>query len=32
VRARLVSLYGADGKLQLCANAPRGVIAKLIVP
>jgi signal transduction histidine kinase len=32
VRARLVSLYGADGKLQLYANAPRGVIAKLIVP
>jgi two-component sensor histidine kinase len=32
VRARLASLYGADGKLQLYANAPRGVIAKLIVP
>src|SRR5688572_23244937 len=32
VRARLASLYGADGKLQLYANAPRGVTAKLIVP
>ena len=32
VRARLASLYGANGKLLLYANAPRGVIAKLIVP
>jgi len=32
VRARLASLYGAGGKLLLYANAPRGVIAKLIVP
>jgi two-component sensor histidine kinase len=32
VRARLASLYGADGKLLFYANAPRGVIAKLIAP
>ena len=32
VRARLVSLYGANGRLLLYANAPRGVSAKLIVP
>jgi len=32
VRARLASLYGARGRLQLYANTPRGLIAKLIVP
>jgi signal transduction histidine kinase len=32
VRDRLASLYGANGKLLLYANTPRGVIAKLIVP
>lgn len=32
VRARLESLYGAAGKLEFYANAPRGVIAKLIIP
>ena len=32
VRARLASLYGGDGKLMLYENAPRGVVAKLIVP
>ncbi len=32
VRSRLASLYGANGKLEFYANAPRGVIAKLIVP
>ena len=32
VRARLASVYGANGKLLLYANAPRGVIAKMIIP
>jgi sensor histidine kinase YesM len=32
VRARLSSLYGPSAKLLLYANAPRGVVAKLIVP
>jgi signal transduction histidine kinase len=32
VRARLASLYGANGKLLLYGNAPRGVIARLIIP
>ena len=32
VRARLASLYGANGRLLLYANTPRGVIAKLVVP
>jgi len=32
VRARLASLYGPSAKLLLYANAPRGVVAKLIVP
>lgn len=32
VRARLASLYGPRGKLQLYANTPRGLIAKLFVP
>jgi LytS/YehU family sensor histidine kinase len=32
VRARLTSLFGARGQLLLYANAPRGVIAKLMIP
>jgi LytS/YehU family sensor histidine kinase len=32
VRSRLESLFGASGKLEFYANAPNGVIAKLIVP
>jgi sensor histidine kinase YesM len=32
VRARLDSLYGERGRLELYTNTPRGVIAKLIVP
>lgn len=32
VRARLASLYGANARLLLYANTPRGVIAKLVVP
>jgi len=32
VRARLTSLFGANGKLRLYANTPCGVIAKLVVP
>lgn len=32
VRARLATLYGDKGQLMLYANAPRGVIARLVVP
>jgi signal transduction histidine kinase len=32
VRARLESLYGTRGRLEFYAGAPRGVIARLIVP
>jgi len=32
IRARLESLYGIAGKLEFYANAPRGVIARLIIP
>jgi signal transduction histidine kinase len=32
VRSRLASLFGERGKLEFYTNAPRGVIAKLIVP
>jgi sensor histidine kinase YesM len=32
VRARLQSLFGAAGRLEFYANAPRGVVAKLLVP
>jgi histidine kinase/histidine kinase/DNA gyrase B/HSP90-like ATPase len=32
VRARLTSLFGDKGRLQLYANMPRGVIAKLMLP
>jgi signal transduction histidine kinase len=32
IRARLSSLYGAEGRLTLYANQPRGVIAELLVP
>jgi len=32
IRARLESLYGVAGKLEFYANAPRGVVAKLILP
>jgi sensor histidine kinase YesM len=32
VRARLATLYGPRGRLELYANTPRGLIAKLIVP
>jgi hypothetical protein len=32
VRSRLTSLFGERGKLEFYTNAPRGVIAKLVVP
>ncbi|HEY6458427.1 MAG TPA: histidine kinase [Steroidobacteraceae bacterium] len=32
VRSRLANLFGDRGKLEFYTNAPRGVIAKLIVP
>lgn len=32
IRARLASLYAGEGKLALYANAPHGVIAKLLIP
>jgi hypothetical protein len=32
VRARLTSLFGEKGRLLLYANAPRGVIARLVIP
>jgi hypothetical protein len=32
VRARLQSLYGAQGKLEFYGNSPRGVTVKVIVP
>jgi hypothetical protein len=32
IRARLESLYGVAGRLEFYANAPRGVIARLIIP
>jgi Histidine kinase len=32
VRSRLASLFGERGKLEFYTNAPRGVIAKLILP
>ena len=32
IRARLAALYGAEASLRLEANAPRGVIASLVLP
>jgi hypothetical protein len=32
IRSRLDSLYGQNGRLELYANVPHGVIAKVIVP
>lgn len=32
VRARLASLYGDRGKLELYTNSPQGVVAQLLIP